>query len=132
MSPRELHPVSIVTGTIAALRAPRWLEQPQLRRLLGGWSGEEVPTSAAECALRWAYRAMRILARLPGGYWKNTCLYRSVAGSLVLRQYGIGSRLHIGARAEQGEITAHAWLDLPGGAPQPYEPLTPAGLGPAR
>ena len=122
----------MVLGTLAALRAPRWLEQPLLKALLAGWPGVEQPSASAERSLRWAYRAVRILSFVPGGYWKNTCLYRSVAGALVLRQHGVASRLHIGARSEAGKIAAHAWLTLPHGAPQPYEPLTPAGLGTAQ
>lgn len=131
MSPRDLRPVCIIVGALAALRAPRWIEQQKLTTLLAGWSGMEQPDESAQCALRWSYRAVRVLARLPGGYWKYTCLYRSVAGALVLRHFGVASRLHIGARSEAGEIKAHAWLNLPDGAPQPYEPLTSAGFGPA-
>jgi hypothetical protein len=47
---------------------------------------------------------------VPGGRWRNTCLYRSVAECLVLRGYGEDARLRIGVGSEASAIVAHAWV----------------------
>src|SRR5690606_30371315 len=57
---------------------------------------------SADCraAVRWANRALRILARLPASPWRNTCLYRATAGCLALRWLGEPASLVIGARRD--------------------------------
>jgi hypothetical protein len=88
-------PVRLWGGGIAMLVR----EPGPLRRARGD------PTDALRAAL-WM---LRILARVPG--WRNTCLYRAVAECLVLRSYGILSRVQLGvARPGDGSpISAHAW-----------------------
>lgn len=70
--------------------------------------GRRDPTDA----LRAARRMLRILARARLPWWRNTCLYRAVAECLVLRHYGIPSRVRLGvARPGDGfPIAAHAWV----------------------
>jgi hypothetical protein len=62
-------------------------------------------------ALRAALRMLQLLARARLPWWRNTCLYRAVAECLVLRRYGIRSRVQLGvARPGDGSpISAHAW-----------------------
>jgi hypothetical protein len=57
-----------------------------------------------------ANRLLRLLARLPGHRWRNTCLYRSVAECLVLRGYGVPAIVKIGVKNDTGDIEAHAWV----------------------
>lgn len=64
------------------------------------------PTGAVEAARF----AVRVLGRVPGGRWRNTCLYRAVAECLVLRAYGVDARLRIGIGTEGAEVIAHAWV----------------------
>jgi hypothetical protein len=83
-------------------------------------------------SLRYSRHALRLLAALPGGRWRNTCLYRSAAECLLFRGYGIPARLCLGVRrgaAETGggevhpcDIRAHAWVEVSGlGQPQSGE-----------
>jgi len=62
-------------------------------------------------ALRAALRMLQLLARARLPWWRNTCLYRAVVECLVLRRYGIRSRVQLGvARPGDGSpISAHAW-----------------------
>jgi hypothetical protein len=56
------------------------------------------------------------LRRLNVNRWRVTCLYRSVAECLVLRELGFPARVLIGARADErsGTIAAHAWVECDG------------------
>jgi hypothetical protein len=60
---------------------------------------------------------LRVLAKLPGNTWRNTCLYRSVAECLALRRLGMPARLCIGVE-EDGDsldhVAAHAWVEVDG------------------
>jgi Transglutaminase-like superfamily len=62
-------------------------------------------------ALRAALRMLQLLARARLPWWRNTCLYRAVVECLVLRRYGVRSRVQLGvARPGEGSpISAHAW-----------------------
>jgi hypothetical protein len=118
---------------------------------------EPVLASATADALRVAFSALRVLARLRrlGGPWRNTCLYRSVAGCLVLRRHGSVATLRLGARASRAEtgasvtgmgsstdvsaaapghvgVSAHAWVEDACGrplveSPDGHTPLRPYG-----
>lgn len=114
-------------GVRAAWETPRWLDGTGLRRLLEvgtvpetgpepsapapGTEDRDAPSPDAERAVRWAGRALRLLARWPGTRWRSTCLYRSVAACLVHHRLGLASRLELGARREDDgdAIRAHAW-----------------------
>jgi hypothetical protein len=102
---------SFVAGVRAALEAPAWIGSPRLAQLLepnGSQAAGSAPaapalTPAAVDALRVAFGALRLLARLRrlGGPWCYTCLYRSVAGCLVLRRHGSVATLRLGARGNR-------------------------------
>jgi hypothetical protein len=70
-------------------------------------------------ALRAALRMLQLLARARLPWWRNTCLYRAVVECLVLRRYGIRSRVQLGvARPGEGSpISAHAWSTRGNGDP---------------
>jgi hypothetical protein len=57
----------------------------------------------------WAVRAAS--RRIPGA----SCLVQALAARLLLADYGKTSELRIGvARGEEGQIDAHAWLEVAG------------------
>jgi hypothetical protein len=125
-------------GIWAALRVPFWLRRRRLPALLApparGRPGADVPRGA----LRAAFAGVRLLARVPGLPWRNTCLYRSIAECLVLRRYGVPAVVRIGVRSEgadAGEVKAHAWvarLDPDRPEPEPPDSMRPlAGRAPA-
>lgn len=103
------------SGLWAALRVPLWLKGPRLTALLAPAPDSRAGAVPARGAVRAALVAVRLLARTPGLPWRNTCLYRSVAETLVLRGYGVPAVMRIGVRnrAEDGEadeVIAHAWV----------------------
>jgi len=108
---------STFVGLRAALRAPLWVSGARLRSAL------EADVSASPrrervdpelvVALRVANGAVRHLARTHTA-WRNTCLYRSAAQYLVLRDYGRDAAIRIGvkqvAHEDEGEVAAHSWV----------------------
>ena len=105
-------PWAVLVGARAALQSPRWIDGPGLAELLreppGADAGGRVPRGALGAAMV----LLKVLGRLPGRRWRNTCLYRGVAECLVLRHYGVGATLKIGVRSGEG-IEAHAWVVRP-------------------
>ncbi|HEX5727383.1 MAG TPA: lasso peptide biosynthesis B2 protein [Longimicrobiaceae bacterium] len=104
---------AVLAGARAALRTPRWLGGERLGTLLQPPEGARPDAVAARGAVRSALFLVRLLARLPGSPWRDTCLYRSVAECLVLRRYGVPALVRIGVRNESpphGPIVAHAWV----------------------
>jgi Transglutaminase-like superfamily len=103
-------PGAVLAGVHAALAAPRWIEGARLAELMrvpeAGGPERRVPRGGTGAA----NRLLRVLARMPGGRWRNTCLYRSVAECLVLRRYGVPAVLRIGVKNDTGDIEAHAWV----------------------
>jgi hypothetical protein len=102
-------PLAMLAGARAALASPRWIEGARLAELLRDPPPaveRRVPRGATGAALL----LLRALARLPGARWRNTCLYRSVAETLVLRRYGVPAILKIGVKSAVGDIEAHAWV----------------------
>ena len=61
-------------------------------------------------AVATALFTLRLLGRIPGSPWRNTCLYRSIAECLVLRGRGVDARRRIGVGTEAGAVVAHAWV----------------------
>jgi hypothetical protein len=118
-------PGAALAGVRAALASPRWIGGPRLTELLRDpppGVERRVPRGATGSAML----LLRVLARLPGSPWRNTCLYRSVAECLVLRRYGVPATLKIGVKNGSGDIEAHAWVVRadrpahdPGGGHQP-------------
>lgn len=103
-------------GIRAALDAPGWIRSPRLAGLLAlPADAPAVPRPEPAGALRAARRALRVLSWLPGGRWRTSCLYESVAECLVLRRSGVPAAVCIGVKREgEGEgdagIAAHAWV----------------------
>ena len=87
---------------------------------------------SAAFASRVAFAVLVRLARVVPGRWRATCLYRSVAECLVLRQLGLPARVVIGVgpgdsvrtagraspaggvSAARDEVIAHAWVECEG------------------
>ncbi|HSU12778.1 lasso peptide biosynthesis B2 protein [Longimicrobium sp.] len=101
---------AVLAGARAALAAPRWIEGPRLTELLRPPARSRAETRVPRGATGSAMRLLRLLARVPGRRWRNTCLYRSVAECLVLRRYGIPAIVKIGVKSGEGDIEAHAWV----------------------
>lgn len=78
-----------------------------------------------EHPLKAARFALRLLSRLPGGRWRNTCLYRSVAECLTLRKLGVPARVCLGVEKEEAlrSIAAHAWIEILGAGGATGPPL---------
>jgi hypothetical protein len=108
---------SAFVGMSAALRAPFWISGARLKSALEA----EVDQSAKRqhtdpalvVALRVANGAVRQLARTHTA-WRNTCLYRSAAQYLVLRDFGRPAAIRIGVKGGHHEnepgIAAHSWV----------------------
>ncbi|MFI5236052.1 MAG: lasso peptide biosynthesis B2 protein [Gemmatimonadales bacterium] len=107
----------LIGGAVAALRAPSWLSAAGIRELQNSPALTAAPPlERAELRLRASGRAIRLLSRLPGSPWRNTCLYRSVAATLALRSLGYEAVLRLGVSASGGpiDVAAHAWVECPG------------------
>ena len=109
-----------VVGVWSAVTAPGWLEDSRWRALLAEGGVGRLRLQEAEAAARTARRVLRILSFTPGGYWRYTCLYRSVAECRALRHFGLQAILRIGAaQAGAAGVLAHAWVDRPGVTDEP-------------
>jgi hypothetical protein len=105
-----------VAGALAALQAPWWLEGRRLQTLLADQPVRSGRTrrggeASGELAVAAAWRALGRLGRVPGGRWRNTCLYRAAAACLALRRCGVPARLRLGVRRDGSAILAHAWVE---------------------
>jgi hypothetical protein len=110
-------PAAAVRGIGAALRVPRWLG-PRLDRLTAVAGPRSATAGAADPgSIRAAHLTLRLLARVPGGAWRSSCLYRSVAEVLLRRAAGEDAWLRLGARRDGEAIGAHAWVESPRGVP---------------
>jgi hypothetical protein len=99
-----------VPGTIGTRLAPL-LEHPH------GVPPETIPD--VRLAVRAAHGLLARLARVGGPRWRrwrNTCLYRSVAECLVLRDLGLPAYvvIGVGAGAAPADVIAHAWVECEG------------------
>jgi len=104
---------AVVYGAAAALVSPWHLNGTRLKRLLADAAGPDRHAAVpADAALRSANGTLRLLSRVPASPWRNTCLFRSVAGCLALRWLGMPAQLRIGARraGEAADLQAHAWI----------------------
>lgn len=108
----------VALGVAAAWRAPLAVRGPRFQALLAGSAVEDGSgVRWPGLAIRTANAVLRVLSRLPaaGRFWKNTCLFRSVATCIVLRRRGISARLRLGIRTgdySSQRIQAHAWVEL--------------------
>lgn len=112
------HPRSALVGIGAALRAPAWVSGSKLRSALTADPGTAPlpgdPDPSLEVALRVANGAVRQLSRTNTA-WKNTCLYRSMAQYLVLRDFGRSAAIRIGVQGapdhrDEKDVSAHSWV----------------------
>ena len=119
-------------GAWAALRAPLWTSGARLRAAIaprppeGGGAAPPARDPELEEALRAATAGVRVLAR-SRTFWRDTCLYRSLAQYLVLRAYGRPASVRIGVRRGEGgavPVDAHAWVCADG-----VERIQGAGTG---
>ena len=106
-----------LVGMSAALRAPLWISGARLKSALEA----QVDTTAKRVhtdpglvvALRVANGSIRQLARTHTA-WRNTCLYRSAAQYLVLKDFGRPAAIRIGvknaAHKDDGDVAAHSWV----------------------
>lgn len=108
---------SAFVGMRAALRAPLWVSGDRLKSALEAEvdsSSKRVHTDPGlVVALRVANGAVRQLARTHTA-WRNTCLYRSAAQYLVLKDFGRPAAIRIGVKSvkheDEGDVTAHSWV----------------------
>ena len=106
--------LDVAVGAMATLRVPFWLGTARLNELLAEPRHANRRGGDPELAVRAAFLALRLLARLRFPLWRNTCLYRSIAQCLVLRGYGVPCRLRIGVTTpndKAASIDAHAWVE---------------------
>ena len=108
----------LATAVRCALLAPRVIarDMPALLALAPP-SSTHVDDAPAR-TLHATRRALALLGRLPGGHWRLTCLYVSVAECLALRAGGRVARVVLGVARSTGrghgaEIAAHAWVECP-------------------
>ena len=103
-----------LNGVAVALSLPFWLGRggSGVGRLVKDGTARSLHRGDPAEAVGAAHAALRVLARARLPWWRNTCLFRAVAECLVLRRYGIPSRLELGvSRPESGGVIgAHAWV----------------------
>ena len=106
---------SLYVGLRAALRAPLWVSGAELRSALEAEAAPDTRTLLADqelvLALRVANGAVRHLSKTHTA-WRNTCLYRSMAQYLVLKDFGKSAAIRIGVQGPEDEaaLKAHSWV----------------------
>ena len=104
-------------GLSAAARAPLWASGVRLKSALEAQvdsDAKRVHTGPGlVLALRVANGSIRQLARTHTA-WRNTCLYRSAAQYLVLKDFGRPAAIRIGVKnathQDDGDVAAHSWV----------------------
>jgi hypothetical protein len=94
-----------------------WVSGARLKRALESEVDRSVsipaPDPSLVHALRIANGMVRRLSRTHTA-WRNTCLYRSAAQYLVLRDFGRSAAIRIGVKSathvDEGEVAAHSWV----------------------
>ena len=85
----------------------------QLRRLLAAFPGHALPAQAEQTAyVQQVARIVNLAARY--GPYRATCLRRALLLWWWLQRAGIEAELQIGARFCEGELQAHAWVEVQG------------------
>ena len=113
-----------LVGVSAALRTPMWISGERLKSALEAQVDTGVPQADPELAsaLRVANGMVRRLS-MTHTAWRNTCLYRSVAQYLVLRDFGRSAAIRIGVKGpeheDDGNVEAHSWVLYNG--PEPVQ-----------
>jgi len=85
--------------------ARRRLNRFDTRTLIADGTGN--PSSHDVDRIAFAVRAMG--ARVP---WRSDCLVQALAAQHWLAGRGIGSTIHLGVKASEAPIDAHAWLKV--------------------
>jgi hypothetical protein len=103
---------------------------------LDGWatSSSRTPEPASAAAFARAARYARWLHTAANHHpLRAECLHRSLVLHWWLRREGVASSLQIGVRKEDGELRAHAWIELNGHVindqPAAVARFTPLGRG---
>lgn len=104
-----------VIGMSAALRAPLWVKGRRLKSALESQVDAQSKRAHTDpglvVALRVANGSIHHLARTHTA-WRNTCLYRSAAQYLVLRDFGRPAAIRTGVKnvrhEDEGEVAAHS------------------------
>lgn len=94
-----------------------WVSGARLKGALEAQVDRSVAIDSADPslvrALRVANGMVRQLSRTHTA-WRNTCLYRSAAQYLVLRDFGRSAAIRIGVKSsnhvDDGEVAAHSWV----------------------
>lgn len=106
-----------------ALLLPRLTSRIPVLTLMDEARPVRTPGRDPSEAIRAGLFALRWLARLRTPLWRNTCLYRSLLRTAMLRRAGEQAVLRIGAaKGPNGTSVAHAWVEL-AGMPTPDEGL---------
>lgn len=115
---------SFYVGLRAALRAPLWVSGARLRSALEAEAAPDTRTLLPDpdlvLALRVANGFVRHLSKTHTA-WRNTCLYRTVAQYLVLKDFGRSAGIRIGVQdpANRKPMLAHSWVIYHG--PEPVQ-----------
>ena len=107
---------AVARGVAAAVRIPGRLDGAGLSALTAAIPGAVDRDVVAAASVDAARRTLRLLARIPGGRWRATCLYLSAVEVVLRRDAGEDARLVLGARRDGEGIGAHAWVES-GGIP---------------
>jgi hypothetical protein len=99
----------VLAGSRAALASAGWIRGSRFSELLRA-APARPPRPLPRGSIGSALLMLKLLARLPGRRWRNTCLYRSVATCLLLRRHGLEAQVRIGVRSGESDIEAHAWV----------------------
>jgi hypothetical protein len=109
------HRLAMQAGLLASLLVPLlWLGNVQgCRRMLGVRPVEDVDSE------RCMERVQRLAAVMDFGarrysLFPTACLARSLTVQYLLARRGIPASLRLGTRLDQGELSAHAWLEYRG------------------
>lgn len=106
-------------GVRATLTTPGHIPHG-LSGLMADSPGPDAPRAAeareVQLAVSTSRATIRVLGLVPGLPWRRTCLYRAAAECVARRSLGQPARLCLGARpgAGDGEVEAHAWVELAG------------------
>lgn len=112
-------------GAALAVALPRYTKSRWLLTLM---EHTEIPPQRVrndpQRAIDSGLFVLRHLSRLRTPFWRNTCLYRSVLQTVLLRRAGRSAVLRLGAaKGPSGSTVAHAWVEVYG------EPMPEEGRG---
>ncbi len=86
----------------------RWQQRPVQARVVQAWS---VQMDAWELRRRVRHAVLIAVKYAPMEF---VCFPQCLAASALLRQQGLGTRLHYGVARQQGRLVTHTWLECGG------------------